>query len=149
MKILLNDHWKLQCFDEESVKDSKIVDLALNIDGWMDAKVPGDVHSTLLEYEKIEDPFYSTNVEKCRWVEDKVWWYKKEFIFNDELNDDQVVELNFNGLDTYATIYLNGDEIGTHENMFTPATFVVTSKLLKGINYITVKIDSTISVTDN
>jgi beta-mannosidase len=149
MKILLNDHWKLQCFDEDSINDGKIVDLALNIDGWMDAKVPGDVHSTLLEYEKIEDPFYSTNVEKCRWVEDKVWWYKKEFIFNDELNDDQVVELNFNGLDTYATIYLNGDEIGSHENMFTPATFVVTSKLLKGINYITVKIDSTISVTDN
>ncbi|MBC8062431.1 MAG: glycoside hydrolase family 2 protein [Clostridiaceae bacterium] len=132
MKILLNDQWQLQCFDED----------------WMDVEVPGDVHSTLLKYGKIEDPFYSTNVEKCRWVEDKVWWYKKEFIFNEDLKETQVVELKFNGLDTFATIYLNEEEIGEHENMFTPAIFDVTSKLIKGTNYIAIKFDSTISVTD-
>lgn len=148
MKILLNDKWKLQCFDENSVDDKEIVKSDLDIEGWMEVKVPGDVHSTLLENGKIEDPFYSTNVEKCRWVEDKVWWYKKEFIFNNEINENQVAELNFNGLDTYATIYLNGKEIGKHENMFTPAIFIVTSKLVKGINYITIKFDSTISITD-
>lgn len=76
MKILLNDQWKLQCFDENSINDKKIVEPSLNTEEWMPIKVPGDVHSTLLENGKIEDPFYSTNVEKCRWVEDKVWWYK-------------------------------------------------------------------------
>ena len=148
MKIFLNDQWQLQCFDENSISDKEIVKQDLNMDGWMDVEVPGDVHSTLLKYRKIEDPFYSTNVEKCRWIEDKVWWYKKEFVFNEEIKEDQVVELKFDGLDTFATIYLNGEEIGKHENMFTPASFIVTSKLLKGNNYIAIKFDSTISVTD-
>lgn len=147
MKILLNDQWKLQCFDENSITDKEILDIDLNLEGWMKAEVPGDVHSTLLKYGKIEDPFYSTNVEKCRWVEDKIWWYKSEFNFERDIMEDQVAELSFNGLDTYATIYLNGFQIGKHENMFTTASFDVTSKLLKGVNYIAIKFDSTISVT--
>lgn len=148
MKILLNDQWRLQCFDENSIPDREIIAATLSTTDWLDVEVPGDVHSTLLKYGKIEDPFYSTNVEKCRWVEDKVWWYKKEFVFNEDIKENQVVELKFDGLDTFATIYLNGAEIGKHENMFTPASFVITSKLLRGTNYIAIKLDSTISVTD-
>jgi beta-mannosidase len=148
MKMLLNSQWQLQCFDENSISDKEIIETELNMDTWMDVEVPGDVHSTLLKYGKIEDPFYSTNVEKCRWVEDKIWWYKKEFTFNEEIKENQVVELKFNGLDTFATIYFNGDKLGTHENMFTSVTFDVTDRLKNGQNYIAVKFDSTISVTD-
>lgn len=147
MKILLNDDWKLQFFARKTLGDEEI--LKQSLESWMDVEVPGDVHSTLLKYGKIEDPFYSTNVEKCRWVEDKNWWYKKEFNFDEEIDENQIVELNFDGLDTYATIYLNDLELGTHENMFTPANFDVTDKLIKGKNKLAVKFDSAIAVTDN
>ncbi|WP_163194313.1 beta-mannosidase [Clostridium thermarum] len=148
MKILLKDNWKLQCFEEDSVCDTILASADVDLSEWLDVEVPGDVHSTLLKYKKIEDPFYSTNAEKCRWIEDKTWWYKKSFNFERELQESDKVELKFNGLDTFATVYLNGEVLGRHENMFTPATFDVTEKLLQGTNHVAVKFDSTISVTN-
>jgi beta-mannosidase len=148
MKMFLNDEWKLQGFDENEACDSEVAMVGYDDSEWMDVKVPGDVHSTLLNHGKIEDPFFSTNVEKCRWIEDKIWWYHKEFIFDKDKYADKTIELKFNGLDTFATVYLNGEKIGKHENMFTPAVFDVTEKLKQGANYIAVKFDSTISVTN-
>lgn len=149
MKILLNDNWKLQFFDENERSDCEIAGADFKMDEWLLTEVPGDVHSTLLKHGKIEDPFYSTNVEKCRWIENKVWWYKKDFNFDSsKLKEDDIVELNFNGLDTFATVYLNGEELGKHDNMFTPAVFDITGKLNHGLNHIAVKFDSTMAVTN-
>ena len=46
---------------------------------WMDAAVPGDVHRDLLDKQKIEDPFFADNAEKCVWIEEKTWLYRKTF----------------------------------------------------------------------
>ncbi len=42
---------------------------------------------------------------------------------------DERLRLTFHGLDTYATIWLDGEELGQHQNMFRPATFDVTGRL--------------------
>src|SRR5207245_2303337 len=48
----------------------------------------------------------------------------------------------FEGLDTFATIYLNGEQIGEHHNMFRPAEFDVTARLLPAqTNVIAVRFD--------
>lgn len=146
MKISLNDGWKLRCYEEGS-SHTKILQPDIEDGEWLDVEVPGDVHTTLLRHGIIEDPFYSTNVEKCRWIEGKIWWYRKTFIFDKPELEHGFFELKFNGLDTFATIFLNGEELGTHDNMFTPALFDVTQKLKPGVNHLAVKFDSAISVT--
>ncbi|MFY0758774.1 hypothetical protein AB1K32_07835 [Metabacillus dongyingensis] len=42
-------------------------------------------------------------------------------------------------MDTFATIYLNGSEIGSTENMFIHHTFDVTREVIDGKNIIAVK----------
>ncbi len=100
---------------------------------WRPASVPGDVHTALVEIKRLSPPFYNMNVETCQWVERQEWWYRTTFE-SPVAKDDTVTRylLRFDGLDTFATVYLNGVEIGSHQNMFTAATFDVTEQLRRG-----------------
>jgi beta-mannosidase len=94
---------------------------------WLDVPVPGDVHRALIAAGRISDPFYDRNETTCRWMEEREWWYRTTFQTPpDPLDADERLLLVFHGLDTFATVYLNGDVLGEHHNMFRPATFDVT-----------------------
>ncbi len=146
MKILLNEGWQLCSCERNSVRDV-IAQIETADNEWIDTNVPGDVHSTLLKKGRIKDPFYSTHVEKCRWIEEKVWWYRKDFDFDQPVEMGGLCELKLNGLDTFATVYLNGLKLGSHENMFTPAVFDVTDQLRTGRNHLMIRFDSVMAVT--
>ncbi|RDE35652.1 glycoside hydrolase family 2 protein [Parageobacillus thermoglucosidasius] len=138
--MLINKNWKIQCFDVGQAKDLEIADPNYMDHFWISAKVPGDVHSILLEKNLLDDPFFGHNDWKAKWVEEKVWWYRTEFMFEkDSLEEDERLELVFEGLDTFATIYLNGVELGSTENMFISHTFDVTREIVNGRNVIAVK----------
>jgi beta-mannosidase len=94
--------------------------------GWIDVPVPGDVHRALLAAGHIEDPFYDRNEDKCAWIEDREWWYRLDFRGPQQpLQSDERLLLVFHGLDTFATVWLNGKELGRHANMFREAVFDV------------------------
>jgi len=73
---------------------------------WNNATVPGVVHLDLLENEIIEDPYWENNELKLRWIENENWIYQTTFIVDDSVLKFNQQELIFNGLDTYATVYL-------------------------------------------
>jgi len=100
---------------------------------WHPASVPGDVHTALVEIGRLAPPFYNMNVETCQWVERQEWWYRTAFEAPSG-QDDAVARylLTFDGLDTLATVYLNGAEIGRHRNMFIATTLDVTAHLRVG-----------------
>ncbi len=101
--------------------------------GWLPIAVPGDVHRALLDAGRIEDPFYDRNEDACAWMETREWWYRLDFEGPTEpVQPDERLQLVFHGLDTYATIWLNGGELGRHANMFREAVFDVTHKLRIG-----------------
>jgi beta-mannosidase len=109
-------------------------------DGWLDIAVPGDVHRTLIAAGRILDPFYDQNESACAWMEQREWWYRLTFDYPDPLaGPDERVQVVFEGLDTFATIYLNGAQIGEHHNMFRPAVFDVS--LSNGVNTLAVRFD--------
>ncbi len=85
---------------------------------WLDAKVPGTVHADLLDNGIIEDPHFRLNENEVQWVETKDWVYKTNITINDELLLFSVIELHFDGLDTYASVYLNDKHILEADNMF-------------------------------
>ena len=43
---------------------------------WYPATVPGFLHTDLMDNGLIEDPYYGTCEDSCRWVEDRVWSYE-------------------------------------------------------------------------
>ncbi|WP_026562630.1 glycoside hydrolase family 2 protein [Bacillus sp. J37] len=138
----LNQNWKIQHFDIGEVRDLSVAAPDYIDHFWMTAKVPGDVHSTLIDKKMIEHPFFGHNDLKSKWVSEKIWWYRSEFHYSkQDLMENERLELTFEGLDTFATIYLNGVEIGSTENMFIPHTFEVTREVTEGKNIIAVKFD--------
>lgn len=102
---------------------------SLPAEDWQSAIVPGGVHESLLALEQIPHPYQNENEDKVRWIEDRDWWYRATFPAPDGYQDAKRVLLRFLGLDTVAEIWLNGQKLGAHENMFRPAEFDVKSLL--------------------
>ncbi|QRV83983.1 beta-mannosidase [Ceratobasidium sp. AG-Ba] len=87
---------------------------------------PSEIHVELLRAGIIPDPYLGFNEHKVQWVGKREWLYSHSF----ELSAEQLanhVELEFEGLDTFCTAYLNGVEILKSENMFTPVTVALVS----------------------
>ena len=114
--ISLNDNWQFKGVD--------------TLD-WKSATVPGNVFTDLLDHKIIEDPFVKNNEEKVQWVSKKNWIYKTNFSLSDEVLSKKNIELNFDGLDTYATIFLNDSLIGKTNNAFRKYSFNVKSNIKK------------------
>ncbi|MGD9929700.1 MAG: glycoside hydrolase family 2 protein [Mangrovibacterium sp.] len=85
---------------------------------WLPAAVPGCVHTDLLANEKIEDPFYRLNEHDLQWIDKLNWAYKTNIRVEKELMARDRLALDFKGLDTYADIFMNGEQVTSTDNMF-------------------------------
>ncbi|MBB3696764.1 hypothetical protein KMW28_23010 [Flammeovirga yaeyamensis] len=129
--ILLNGKWSFTQTDQNQ---------------WYDAKVPGTVHTDLLNQSIIEDPYYRLNERDVQWIDKKSWTYKKEFSLEKHQLDRDHIQLSFLGLDTYCTVVLNDVELGKPDNMFRTWEFDVKEILKEGNNTLIVHFDSPIEV---
>ncbi|MCK5572755.1 MAG: hypothetical protein KAJ12_08335, partial [Bacteroidetes bacterium] len=109
---------------------------------WMKASVPGTVHTNLLANGKIPDPFYRMQELDVQWVEEERWTYQREFTVSEELLREKVIELVAGGLDTVATVRVNGKLAGKSENMFVEHSFNIREHLRPGKNRILIQFDS-------
>ncbi|HET6274090.1 MAG TPA: glycoside hydrolase family 2 protein [Bacteroidota bacterium] len=109
---------------------------------WMPAKVPGTVHTDLLAYRKIPDPFYRMNEKDVQWVDQQQWVYKREFTIPTSLLTQDAIQLVCEGLDTYAQIRINGKVVGETSNMFVEHRLDVKRYLRPGKNTIKIVFDS-------
>ena len=96
---------------------------------WIPAVVPGGVHESLLAAGRIPHPYGPDGEARVRWVEDAVWWYRARFAAPPEAAGADRVRLVCHGLDTVATVWLNGSRLGGHRSQFRPAVFDVTGRL--------------------
>src|SRR5215475_16233368 len=87
-------------------------------DRWYPASVPGCVHTDLLNNRLIEDPFYRDNEKKLQWIGKTDWEYENSFNLTPEMFAKTNLELVFEGLDTYANVFLNGQPLLSTDNMF-------------------------------
>ncbi len=85
---------------------------------WYPATVPGVVHLDLLANGIIEDPFFRTNERGVQWVDKEDWMYETRFDVSDDILGKNNICLHFMGLDTYVSVYLNGEKILDADNMF-------------------------------
>ncbi len=108
---------------------------------WISAAVPGEVHLDLMRAGLLDDPRIGINVYKARWVEESVWYYRRTFAAPPEAVSAHSV-LVFDELDLSAIVYLNGEEIGRHENAFCPLAIPLDGKLRAGENELVVRLDS-------
>ncbi len=102
----------------------------------MTATVPGCVHTDLLNAAMIEAPYDRDNENRLQWISDRTWIYRRDFEVSPEVLGHKKIILNCEGLDTFATIKINGRNIAHTDNMFRDYFFDIQSFLRIGTNRI-------------
>ncbi len=88
--------------------------------------MPAMVHDVLLDHNIIKKPWLPGEAQNCKWVAEQDWLYEVDFEVDDHL---AASFLRFEGLDTIVDVYLNGEWLALHTNMFIPLRVDVTGKL--------------------
>jgi beta-mannosidase len=109
---------------------------------WLPANVPGGVHTDLLALGRIPDPFVGDNEKRVQWVAEADWEYRHQFTAAPELLHQPHIWLVCDGLDTLATVSLNGRELGRAANMFRQYRWDVKPLLKAGENDLRIVFDS-------
>lgn len=108
------------------------------------SSVPGSVHTDLLLNGLIPDPFFGDNENVVQWIEKETWVYETDFLISAmEIRKKHIV-LRFEGLDTYADVYLNSSLIFSTDNMFRAWELNVKPLLKKGKNQLKVVFHPTV-----
>ncbi len=114
-------------------------------DTWYPATVPGCVHTDLLKNKLIEDPFYRDNESKLQWIGKTDWEYRMSFTVKPELLSREQLELVFEGLDTYANVFLNDQHLLDADNMFRTWRVDCKRALKPGLNTLRIRFRSPIN----
>ncbi|MCO6161302.1 glycoside hydrolase family 2 protein [Flavobacterium sp. NRK F7] len=128
-RSLSSENWKFKQVDTKN---------------WFTATVPGTVHTDLLANNVIPDPFLETNEKNVQWVEKKDWEYKTSFFLSQSEMNFKNIDLQFDGLDTYASVFLNNQLILEANNMFRIWKIPVRKYLLEGENILKVVFKSAV-----
>ncbi|MRN51435.1 beta-mannosidase [Paenibacillus monticola] len=117
---------------------------ACGAEEWLAATVPGSVHTDLLKNEMIPQPFYGKNEHELQWIDKQDWEYSTVIHLEEEWQNLASTELIFEGLDTYADVYINDVHILSADNMFRAWKVNVKEWLQTGDNHIRVEFRSVV-----
>lgn len=95
------------------VKTVELTDWQFEYDGqWLDATVPGCIHTDLMAHDIIPDPFYGTNEDSVQWVSQREWTYRTT-ITKDMWRGYEHCDLVIEGM-TLGEVSLSGSVHGEH-----------------------------------
>lgn len=100
----LNQGWNLKT-------DTLGIDLQVNL--------PSEAHADLYDAGLIPHPYGEGDEEQqLQWIPQHIWDYSLNFDVEKDVWQNDNIDLIFNGLDTYADVWLNGEKILHSDNMF-------------------------------
>ncbi|MEE7560487.1 glycoside hydrolase family 2 protein, partial [Xanthomonas sp. Kuri4-2] len=111
---------------------------------WLPAQVPGTVQTDLIAAGVVADPYVTDTEAAIQWVGLSDWQYQTHFAADAALLARTHVELVFDGLDTYAEVYLNGKQLIDADNMFRQWRADARPLLKRGDNVLEVRLFSPI-----
>ncbi|KAI0772566.1 glycoside hydrolase family 2 protein [Irpex lacteus] len=103
---------------------------------------PTTVHVELLKQGKIPDPFVGLNEWEVQWIGEASWSFKTQFDVTEAELAKPNADLVFDGLDTFATVFLNGSKILKTENQFVSHRVAVKSLLKPSGNELKIDFES-------
>ena len=100
----LNQGWNL-------TTDTLSINLQVNL--------PSEAHADLYAAGLIPHPYGEGDEEQqLQWISQHIWDYSLTFDVENDVFQKDNIDLIFNGLDTYADVWLNGEKILHSDNMF-------------------------------
>lgn len=138
-KISLDGNWELFYAENRNLSAGEeyktLSTLNCSTLSHVSAKVPGNFEIDLMRAGLLEDIFYGENPLLAQKRENLHLWYARTF----EINETSPQNLIFEGIDTFADIYLNGTLIGQTDNMLIAHT-IAANTLKQGKNEIVIHI---------
>lgn len=116
---------------------------------WYPATVPGNLLIDLERNYLIDDPFYRDNEVKLSRIGLEDWEYQCSFDIKRVLFNKKNINLEFDGLDTYATVILNDSIILIANNMFRKWAVPVKNLLKQQSNILKIVFRSTSRYIDS
>ena len=123
----LSGKWKMKRTDEVN---------------WQLGTVPGSVYHDLMNLGQLSDPFYRDNEYETLEISKYDFEYKRDFEVDVQLISCDAINLLCEGLDTLATVYLNGFEILKANNMHRTYKVNIKKWIKFGLNHIRIVFDS-------
>ena len=127
VRLELNGPWRMRSTEDNS---------------WVDAHVPGTVYSDLLAAGLVPDAYYRAEESAIQAIFDKDYEYTRTFTVDQQLLDRDEVTLCCEGLDTLATVTVNGTVVATTDNMHRTYRVPILDVLRLGENEITISFGS-------
>lgn len=94
----------------------------------------GTVQQGLFNAGLLPEPFYGLNEEKYNWIENEEWIFESTFNLTKEQLHEKFIDINFKNVDTYATVFINGKEVGKTASFFVPYRFNIKPFVKEGKN---------------
>jgi beta-mannosidase len=111
---------------------------------WRTASMPGTVHTDLMSHGLIPDPYVGAPEAGLQWIGLADWEYRTTFRVSAEERRATRSELAFDGLDTIAEVFLNGEKVLDADNAFRTWRIPVQGRLRDGPNELRVVLHSPI-----
>ena len=129
--------WRVRDFDVGTAVATQAGWENLDDVGWVTVPIPGDLYLALHAAGRLPDPFGDRTEPECAWVKDREWWWCADFDAPPTASNQRLT-LTFEGLDTFATVWLNGEPLGATDNMFRAWTFDISALVQAGANTLVV-----------
>ena len=127
MRLDLNGPWRMRGTDDSD---------------WIAAQVPGTVYSDLLTAGLVPDAYYRAEESAVQAVFDKDYEYTRTFTVDEHLLGRDEVTLCCEGLDTLATVTVNGTVVATTDNMHRTYRIPIHDALRVGENDVSISFAS-------
>lgn len=135
----ISDGWRWRLSDSNGNETAD----SLPLREWRQvSSFPSVIYSELLHHGLIPDPNIGENERLVQWAGDADWEYSCLFRATSAVSRQACLELVFEGLDTFCTVWLNGSQILVSDNMFLPHRVDV-RRLLKDENELRLVFEST------
>ncbi len=123
----LTGQWKLKQLLDGFVPDASSLAAQSGCGDWLTVeRMPAMVQDVLLQNGKIEEPWKPGKAREYLWIAQSEWLYQATFSCE---TPEKTSELIFGGIDTVASVYLNGELLFDANNCYMPWKADVTGKL--------------------
>jgi hypothetical protein len=138
--LVLNAGWEMIEAPNLHADGATLSVSGIDTHSWYDATVPGTVLATLVDQGVYTDPYFGlNNLTIPETLNKQDYWYRTEFTAPADFAGRRLM-LQFNGINYYAEIWLNGQYLGHVTGAFIRGNFDVTTNIHPGINTLAVMI---------
>lgn len=123
-----NDNWKFYLGDAAGAEDP-----SFNDSSWEQVNLPHDY--------SIEQEYTKSGEAESGYLLGGTGWYRKNFTLDSSAAGKRI-RIDFGGVYMNSTVWVNGNQVGTHPYGYTPFSFDITDYVnFGGDNVITVKVE--------